>query len=294
MKTDLYTRITDSIMAELEKGVRPWVQPWTSSHAAGSISRPLRHNGQPYQGINVVLLWMSAAARGYAAPLWMTYKQAQALGAQVRKGESGSPVTYADSIRKQEQDETTGEEHERQVFFLKQYTVFNVEQIDGLPAHYYAVAPQAEANPDARITHAEGFFASLGTDIRHGGARAYYSPAQDFVQMPPFETFRDAMSYYATLGHECIHWTKHPARLDRDFGRQKFADEGYAREELVAEIGAAFLAADLGIALEPRPDHASYIASWLKVLKNDKRAVFTAAAHAQKAVDYLSDLNQNA
>lgn len=286
MKTDLYTRITDQIIAELEKGVRPWSQPWNAEHLAGRISRPLRHNGTPYQGINVILLWMAATARGYSAPIWMTYKQAQALGAQVRKGETGSPVTYADTMHKREQNEATGEESERAIYFLKQYTVFNVEQIDNLPAHYYATATPA-LDPLARISEAEGFFANLGADIRHGGNRAYYAPDPDFVQMPPFESFCDAQSYYATLGHECIHWTKHATRLAREFGRKRFGDEGYAREELVAEIGAAFLAADLGIALEPRPDHASYIASWLRVLKDDKRAIVIAASFAQKAVDYL-------
>ena len=291
MTTDLYTRITDSIVAELEKGVRPWVQPWKAGHAAGAASRPLRHNGQPYNGINVLLLWMAAAVKGYNAPLWMTYKQAETLGAQVRKGEKGSPVTYADSFKKREQDQESGEELERQVRFLKQYTVFNVEQIDGLPAHYYAKpeapAPVAEG---ARIASAEAFFARLGADIRHGGDRAFYAPGPDFVQMPPFAVFHEAHGYYATLGHECIHWTKHGTRLAREFGVARFGNEAYAQEELVAEIGAAFLAADLGIALEPRADHASYIASWLKVLKNDKRAIFTAAAHAQKAVDYLHNL----
>jgi antirestriction protein ArdC len=294
MKPDLYQTITTRIVDALEQGTRPWMQPWAASHAAGSITRPLRHNGKPYQGINVLLLWMAAAMRGYSAPLWMTYKQAQSLGAQVRKGEKGSAVTYADRMTKQEQDAATGETSERSIYFLKQYTVFNVEQIDGLPAHYTAPAPETPRNPDARCEAAEAFFAALGADIRHGGDRAFYMPSQDRVQMPPFETFTDAESYYATLGHECIHWTKHETRLARDFGRQRFGDEGYAQEELVAELGAAFVAADLGLALEPRPDHASYIASWLKVLKNDKRAIFTAATHAQKALDYLHSLQPQA
>lgn len=288
MSADLYAKITDAIVAELEQGTRPWMKPWSHGHAAGSPSRPLRHNGQPYKGINVVLLWMAASIKGYSAPIWMTYKQAQALGAQVRKGETGSPVTYADKLKKQERNEETGEELERQVYFLKQYTVFNVEQIDGLPGHFYAKTPALSVEPKARIEVAEAFFANLGADIRHGGDRAFYAPMLDYVQMPPFETFRDAESYYATLGHECIHWTMHARRLDRDFGGSRFGNESYAQEELVAEIGAAFLCADLGLALEPRPDHASYIASWLKVLKNDKRAIFTAAAHAQKAADYLN------
>lgn len=141
-----------------------------------------------------------------------------------------------------------------------------------------------------RIGHAESFFAALNADIWHGGNRAYYTMAEDRVQMPPFETFRDAESYYATLAHECAHWTRHPSRLERDFGRKRWGDEGYAMEELVAELASAFLSADLDLMPEPRPDHAAYIASWLKVLKDDKRAIFTAASHAQRAADFLLHL----
>lgn len=283
---DVYAQVTESIVAQLEQGTRPWVQPWNAEHLAGRITRPLRANGQAYRGINVVMLWMAAAMQGYAAPIWMTYRQAAELGAQVRKGEKGSPVSYADKFRKSETDSTTGEESEREIFFLKQYTVFNVEQIDGLPAHFHAVAAP-QLSEMAKREQAEAFFSCLKADIRHGGNRAFYAVDADFVQMPPFESFRDAEAYYATLGHECIHWTRHATRLDRDFGRKRWGDEGYAQEELVAEMGAAFLAADLGLYLEPRDDHASYVASWLKVLRHDKKAVFIAASHAQKALDYL-------
>jgi antirestriction protein ArdC len=145
-----------------------------------------------------------------------------------------------------------------------------------------------------RIEAADSFFAATGADIRHGGNRAYYAEGPDYVQMPPFETFVDAESHAATLAHELTHWTKHPKRLDRDMGRVKWGDEGYAREELVAELGAAFLSADLGITPEVRPDHAAYIASWLKVLRDDRRFIFTAAAHAQRAADYLHGLQPTA
>lgn len=293
MKTDVYQKVTDRIVAELEKGVQPWFKPWNAEHAAGRITRPLRANGIPYRGINIVMLWGSAMDRGFAAPLWLTYKQAQELGGQVRKGEKGSLVVYANKITRTETDEATGEEQERDIPFMKGYTVFNAEQVDGLPAHFYAVqAPTLD--PVARIEHAERFFAATGADVRHGGNQAYYTAGADRVQMPPFETFRDAESYYATLAHELTHWTKHKARLDRDFGRKKWGDEGYAMEELVAELGAAFLSADLELTPEPRADHAAYIASWLKVLKDDKRAIFSAAAHAQRAADYLAGLQPNA
>ena len=144
-----------------------------------------------------------------------------------------------------------------------------------------------------RIERAEHFVANTGADIRHGGGMAYYAPPRDFVQMPPFESFRQAEGYYATLAHELTHWTRHPSRLAREFGRQRWGDEGYAMEELVAELGAAFLCADLGLTPEIRDDHAAYIGSWLKVLKNDKRAVFTAASHAQAPADYLHGLQPN-
>jgi antirestriction protein ArdC len=289
MRTDVYQKITDHIVAELEKGVRPWLKPWNAEHAAGRITRPLRGNGIPYQGINVVMLWSAAIAKGYAAPIWVTYRQAKELGAHVRKGEQGSLVVYADKIIRTETNVETGEEAERAIPFLKAYTVFNVEQIDGLPEHYYA-KPQARTDSVQRIAHAESFFAATGVSVRHGGNRAYYSVSTDHVQMPPFESFRDAESYYATRGHETVHWTHHPSRLARDFGRKRRGDEGYAMEELVAELGAAFLCADLDLTPEVRDDHAAYIAIWIRVLMNDKRAIFTAASHAQRAVDFLHGL----
>jgi antirestriction protein ArdC len=285
-RQDVYSRITNQIIEALEQGVKPWTQPWNAAHAAGHVSRPLRHNGQPYAGINVLTLWASAMTAHYAAPIWMTFKQAIELGGHVRKGERGSPVVYANTISRTEADEATGDEAERTIPFLKAYTVFNVEQIEGLPEHFHALV-HTSRNPDERISEAEAFFAATRADIRHGGDCAYYSPALDYIQMPPFEAFRDAQAYYATLAHEATHWTRHTTRLDRDFGRKKFGDDGYAREELVAELGAAFLCADLGLRLEDRADHAAYIGHWLSVLKDDKRAVFAAAAHAQRAADYL-------
>jgi antirestriction protein ArdC len=286
-KQNIYTRITNQIVSHLEKGVRPWVRPWNAEHAAGRITRPLRHNGKPYSGINVLSLWASAMAQNFAAPIWMTFKQASELDAHIRKGEKGSLVVYADSITRKETDEKTGDEIDREIPFLKGYTVFNVEQIEGLPEVYYAkVAPTLD--PVARIEHAEKFFTALGATIRHGGNRAFYSIAADAIQMPPFESFQDGDSYYATLAHECIHWTGSKARLDRDLGGHRFGSEGYAVEELVAELGAAFLCADLELALEAREDHASYIANWLKVLAADNRAVFAAAAHAQRAAEFIN------
>ncbi|SMD15109.1 zincin-like metallopeptidase domain-containing protein [Rhizobium sp. RU36D] len=289
-RADVYERVTSRIIADLEQGVRPWMKPWSGENAAGRITRPLRSNGVPYRGINIVMLWAEAIEKGYSAPIWMTFKQAQELGANVRKGERGSLVVYASTLHKSETDEANGEEIERNIPFMKGYTVFNVEQIDGLPAQYNQPAPPA-LDPVQRITEADRFFAATGANIRHGGPRAFYSPGEDRIQMPPFETFKDAESYYATLAHESVHWTKHKDRLDRDLGRKRWGDEGYAAEELVAELGAAFLCADISITPEVMEDHAAYIDSWLKVLKGDKRAIFSAAAHAQRAADFLHGLS---
>jgi len=288
-KQDPHSRITDRILAELEQGARPWIRPWSGGDmAASGQTRPLRATGQPYRGINVLLLWIEAQASGFVSPSWMTYKQAQALGAQVRKGERGATVVYYGDSSRTVHDEASGEEREKAFRFLKTYTVFNVAQIDGLHEQFHIVpkpSPEIE-----RIKAAEDFFARIPAAVNHGGDKAYYIPSADRIQLPPFAAFHDAHGYYATRGHETCHWTRHNSRLDRSFGREKWGDEGYAREELVAELGAAFLAADLGLAVEPRPDHASYIASWVRVLQNDSRAIVQAAAHAERAVAYLHQL----
>lgn len=286
MKKDIYQTITNRIIADLEKGVRPWMKPWSVANGAGRISLPLRANGIPYRGINILMLWSQAIEKGYASPHWMTFKQAKELGAFVRKGEQASEVVYASTLSRTETDAHTGEESERNIPFLKSYAVFNAEQIDGLPETFLSL-PAKTLDPMQRIERAEAFVRATGADIRHGGGKAYYHVAEDRVQMPLFETFVDAESYYATVAHELTHWTRHKTRLDREFGRKRWGDEGYATEELVAELGAAFLCADLELTPEVRDDHASYIANWLTVLKNDKRAIFTAAGYAQKAADYL-------
>jgi antirestriction protein ArdC len=293
MRTDIYERITDQIVSELEKGVRPWFKPWNAEHAAGRITRPLRGNGIPYQGINVLMLWSAAMERGYAAPIWMTFKQAMELKAHVRKGEQGSLVVYADKIVRTETDGETGEASERAIPFMKGYTVFNVAQIEGLPEHYYG-KPAAPTETVQRIERAESFFAATGAEIVHGGSQACYVVSRDHIQMPCIDVFRDAESYYTTIAHETIHWTRHPSRLDRDLGRKRYGDEGYAMEELVAELGSAFLSADLELTPEVRDDHAAYIGSWITVLKNDHRAIFSAASHAQRAADFLHGLQKSA
>ena len=287
-RADVYSRVTDCIIADLEQGVRPWLKPWNADNAAGRITRPLRHNGTPYRGINVLLLWGEAMEKGYTSSTWMTYRQAIELNAQVRKGEHGSLVVYADRFTRIEADDQ-GEDMEREIPFMKAYTAFNVEQIEGLPDHY-TFKPEPKGEPLQLLESAERFFAATGATFRHGGNMAYYAPGPDLIQLPPPEAFRDAQSYAAIKSHELCHWTKHESRLNREFGRKRFGDHAYAREELVAELGAAFLCADLGITPEPREDHAAYLGHWLQALREDKRAIFSAAAHAQRAVDYLHSL----
>lgn len=285
-QTDVYARITNKIIADLERGELTWRKPWSADHLAGHVMRPLRWNGIPYTGINILMLWASAAEKGYASPYWMTFKQAGQMGANVRKGEKGTQIVYADQFAKEETDDN-GQRTIRKVPFLKSYTVFNTAQLDNVPKGFdEVVAPPAPINPDIRSPRLEEFFAQTKADI-YTGAQASYSITTDRIQMPPFESFENATSYYATLAHELTHWTRHPTRLDRDLGRKHFGDEGYAKEELVAELGACFLAAVLGLEPMPQERHAAYIQSWLEVLQHDKRFVFSAASHAQKALEYI-------
>jgi antirestriction protein ArdC len=291
-RQDVYAVVTARIVEQLEAGVRPWHQPWQAGHPAGSISRPLRSNGVPYRGINVLVLWLTGFEHGYSSPLWLTFQQAKELDASVKKGEHGTKVVYANTFEKKTRDESTGDENTERIPFLKAYTVFNAEQIEGLPGHFYApeVQPKTEAK---RLAQAEAFFANTEADTRHGGSKAFYNPSGDFIQLPDFDRFESRESYYAVQAHEMIHWTKHAKRIDRNFETKRFGDAGYAIEELVAELGSAFLAADLGLTPEVMPDHASYIASWLKILKDDDKAIFTAAAHAEKAAAYLHAFQPN-
>lgn len=286
---DVYARVTGRIIAALESGIRPWRKPWQSGQTGNMPALPLRSNGVPYRGVNILLLWGDAMDKGFTSSTWMTFKQAQALGTHVRKGERGSTVVYADRTSRTEIDDQ-GEETERTFSFMKAYTVFNADQIDGLPETFRA-GPDLHADRDPiRIdAAAEAFFAATGAMFRHGGYRAFYSPEHDMIQLPPVQAFRDAGSYAATKAHELIHWTGHKSRLARTFGR-RFGDNAYAFEELVAELGAAFICAVLQLTPEPRADHAAYLSSWLSVLKADKRAIFTAAATPRVPADFLQGL----
>lgn len=288
---DLYRRITDHIIQAIEAGADAWQMPW-HSNGQNLLSPVNAASGKPYRGVNVLALWVAAQEQGYGSDRWATYKQWQELGAQVRKGERSSQIVFwkfNDSAPGEGSEEShqADEENARRPIIARGYAVFNATQVDGDPAPPAAPPP---ARPEMqRIEHAEQFFSATGADIRHGGHRAFYRPSTDHIQMPPFEVFRDVVAYYGVLSHESIHWTGAPPRLDRDL-KVRFGTEAYAAEELVAELGAAFLCAQLGLANEPRPDHASYVAQWLKVLKEDSRAIFTASSKAQQAADYLQSL----
>lgn len=281
-RPDIYQEVTDEMVAMLEAGTRPWTKPWQTSGPSASL--PLRHNGVGYRGINVLILWASAMSRRFESPHWLTFNQAKAMGGMVRRGSKGTGIVYANTITVAENDNGDAE---RRIPFLKRYTVFNTDQIEGLGDRYPQPAPVL-ANPDTRDAELEALFAKVGTTVRHGGTSAHYTPSTDIIQLPDFVAFRGADGYYATLAHEQVHMTGHPDRLARPtLAAPERAD--YAREELVAELGAAFVGATIGIKVESREDHAAYLASWVGVLKADKRAIFTAAREAQRAADYLLD-----
>lgn len=278
---DLYQHVTDSIIASIESGTPAWRKPWTGEK--GGAPFPLRSNGEPYSGINVLMLWLAADAKGYRAPFWFTYRQAKEAGGQVRKGERCATVVKYGTFDRE--DKETGEE--RRLPYLKSYSVFNAEQIEGLAPEYYGTPAEAARDlgtePDPAL---DAFFAATGADIRTSDEpQAYYNPAADHIHMPPIATFHNAAGYYGTLAHEACHWTGHSTRLDR-FSR--FTDrKAYAFEELIAEIGNCMVCAQLGLT----PDFAqsgAYLKSWLRALNDDKRLIFKAASEAQKAADLLT------
>ena len=285
-RKSVYERITAEIIAAMDTGPFDFTMPW--HHDGSAITTPVNlASRKAYRGINVIALWAAAQAAGYSVGIWATYRQWQALGAQVRKGERGHLVVFWKiSDRNSEADAEDGDEDRdepAQRMFARGYTVFNCAQVDGYTPPEMPVLPEAE-----RIAHAERFCAALGIDIHHGGSQACYIPSRDHVQMPDFACFRDAVAYYAVLLHECGHASGARHRLDRDLSGQ-FGSAAYAMEECTVELLSAMICADLNLSVEPRPDHARYIASWLEVLRSDKRAIFTAASKAQQIADWMHD-----
>ncbi|KQY28359.1 antirepressor [Caulobacter sp. Root1455] len=271
------------MIAQLEAGRLPWVQPWGR---AGGAALSLPRNGitgRRYSGVNILLLWGAVIENGYPSQGWLTFRQAQAAGGCVRKGERGATVVYADRFTPREELERAARDGEEpgKVAFLKRFTVFNLAQCEGLED----VDPEPAPLPERQVVpRAEALIAATGADFRIGGTKAFYSPAQDLVQVPPQPAFHDQINYYRTAFHELSHWTGHGSRLDRDQSGVR-GGKAYAREELVAEMGAAFLCASLGIV--PTVRHADYLASWLEVVREDNRAIFRAASQASKAADLL-------
>src|SRR4051794_12479612 len=282
MKRDLYSEVTARIVAELKRGAAPWVKPWSAT--AGQNVPQNAVTNRPYSGCNVILLWL-ARNRGWATPRFLTFKQAQEAGGHVRKGEHGTKVFFVKQLQVKEGD---GEEAEsRLIPMMREYTVFNLDQCEGLPDSIRAGKPMRVRNPDTRDALADEFLLSTGADIREGHGEAYYVPSHDFISMPAFQGFKGADHFYNTVLHELIHWTGKKARLDRDL-KNRFGSRDYAAEELVAELGAAFLCAEFGFDGDVR--NAGYIATWIELLKSDERAFFTACSKASKAADYLRAL----
>jgi antirestriction protein ArdC len=281
---DVAAEITNLIIRKLEEGVAPWSRPWRVTGAGG---RPLRHCGTPYTGINVLYLWAIADACGYRSRYWMTYRQAEALGGHVRRGELGSLSVYYSSFKKTESNPATGAETERSIRFLRHYIVFNADQIDGLPSYFYPADEQpVPADPSARQGAIDAFFQAIPAEVRHGGDRAFFHPTFDYIQMPHQRSFK-SMDYYAsTRAHETIHWSGGSKRLARTFGK-RFGDNAYSFEELVAEIGSGLVCAHLGLPNELHDNHASYIAHWLGILRADKTAIIHAASKAEQAFNFL-------
>ncbi|HEY1261768.1 MAG TPA: zincin-like metallopeptidase domain-containing protein [Stellaceae bacterium] len=282
-RSSLYQEITDKIIAELEQGRVPWVQPWSSGVTAPLGLPRNAATDRPYTGINVLILWTACAERGFTGQSWLTFRQALKLGAHVRKGERGTTLVYADRFipyRERTRAAETGDDPQA-IPFLKRFTVFNTDQCENLPD---AGAPPAPVNDDCILPQAEALIRATGADLRVGGNRAFYVPSADYIQVPPPTAFFEPVNWHRTVCHELGHWTGHASRLNRDFSGG-FGSSAYAREELVAEMAGAFVCAALSIV--PTVRHADYLASWLEVLREDNRAIIRAASAASKAADYL-------
>ncbi|HGE6932717.1 TPA: ArdC family protein [Enterobacter cloacae] len=277
-KTDVYQTVTHSIIEALERGVKPWICPWKCKGAVSGIPSNFS-TGKAYTGMNIMLLWGSAAKHGFQDPRWLTYHQATEQGAQVRKGETGTTGIFYKTLEK----ENDAGELER-IPMLKTFTVFNIEQTDGLNLDE-EIGPQPVTEFDP-LPDVEALFQRTGANFNERGQQAFYQPSTDEIWLPERHLFADAANFYATGLHELVHWTGAKSRLDRGKGG-KFGSESYAFEELIAELGCAFLMADLGVSGEVQ--HESYIASWLKTLKDDKRYIFQAASAASKAHRFLME-----
>lgn len=274
----LYQQVTAALVAELDRGVAPWVQPWSAA------PRRLPYNaatGHRYQGVNVLLLWQAAWVKGYPSPAWIGYDQARRLGGYIQREEKATPIVYGSRyLPARERDKPAAEQ--RWVPFLKPRHVFNLAQTANLPPRCH---PVEDAKPlPVALAEAETFLKTLGANVLHGGDRAFYAPRLDLIVLPEPARFHTTGDYVATSLHEHGHWSGHPSRLHRDFSG-RFSDRSYAEEELVAELTAAYLCARLAVPGQLR--HAEYLGHWVDLLKADAQAIFTAAARATEAARYL-------
>ena len=284
-RTSLYAEITDKIIAELEAGRVPWVQPWGTAAAKAPLAMPKNATTQRrYSGVNVLILWGAVIERGFVGQSWLTFRQALSLGGAVRRGEHGTTVVYADRFTPEDERrraERDGDEPGA-IPFLKRFTVFNTDQCENLPDGLITAPPPV---PEGLILpQAEALIDATGADFRVGGDRAFYSPANDYIQVPRPDAYFEPINWHRTALHELGHWVGHSSRLARDLSGV-FGSALYAKEELVAEMTSAFVCASLGIV--PTVRHADYLGSWLEVLREDDRAIVRAASAASKAADYL-------
>jgi antirestriction protein ArdC len=275
-KRDIYQEVTDRILNALEQGTAPWLKPWDST---GLDGLPLNAStGRAYNGINILLLWLTAYERSYTDSRWLTFRQAKALGGAVRKGEKGTLVTFWKVFEKKQDDGTIDK-----IPVLKHFTVFNVAQVDGLALTELDNHKQPPQGPTYEA--AQAVLDNSGAQVLHGKPYAYYSPTADHIGIPPKARFDSIEAYWATLLHELTHWTSHPSRCGRKV-EGRFGSDAYAREELVAEMGSAFLCAQVGVPLEGL-QHDSYLDHWIRILQEDKRAIIRAASQARKASEFL-------
>lgn len=286
--------ITDELIRILERGTLPWRKPWSVPGSA----MPLRHTGDPYQGINNFLLTLRTSLMGYGSPYWMTMRQANALEARIRKGEKSSVViyygkSYKDAGTTQDNDADEGEDDRKAIPFMKSYRIFNADQIERLPERFHPKPEPVETTPaKAPLPHMQAFFDRLGADIMITGREAKYVPALDRIYMPPLECFARTESFFAVLGHEAAHWTKARHRLNRSFGDARFGNTAYAREEIVAELASLFLGQHLGYTPFQMETSAAYLDNWITVMRSDKRAIFTHAGDAMRAALYLIETSE--
>jgi antirestriction protein ArdC len=287
VKDTIYETVTRQIVEAIEEGAETYRMPW--HHGGGDLSNPRNAvTGRAYRGVNVLTLWIVGQAKGYGSGEWATYQQWQERGCQVRRGEKAAGVVFWKNLDRPGAPEGDGESEERARFIARGYNVFNADQVDGLEQVAVPILPESE-----RIASAETFFAAIPARINHGASTPCFIPAADAVEMVDYARFTSSSAYYSVLAHELTHWSGGASRLARDLSG-RFGSEAYAMEELIAELGAAFTASRLGLATTPRADHAPYIASWLRVLKGDSRAIFTAASKAQAASDYLAGFGAEA